>query len=149
MLLRALEEQFGIAELPVGVFVQNAKGKVYVVNRDVERVPYESLFIDALGLYLGGWQADGFRLSMEGSQPLAGSATRGFFVVDDDGRHAWLRGEDLPCALEGSSFLIVVHGRTGDVLGSGKVRQPREGERGGALVVNFVPKARRLVVVNA
>ncbi|MBN1275507.1 hypothetical protein JXA12_04425 [Candidatus Woesearchaeota archaeon] len=145
-LLQALQEQFGVEELPWAVFVQNAKGKVYVVNRDVERVDYESLRIDSIGLYLGAWQADGFRLSMEGSQLLAPIASRNVVEVDGGQRRSWLKGEDLPWQGSGNEFVIVRHG--GDVLGCGKVRQPRVGKDEGVVLLNYVPKARRLVVVN-
>ena len=149
LLLKALEEQFGISELPGLVFIQNGKDKVYVINRDVERVPFDRMYVDTLGLYMGAWQVDGFRLSMEGAQLLAPLASKNVVEVDDAQRQSWLKGEDLPSDEEGSRFVIIRHARTADVLGCGKLRPPREGSNdSSAVILNFVPKARRLIVVN-
>lgn len=147
-LLRALRVQFGIEELPELVFIQNGKDKVYVITRDVERVPYEKLYVDSLGLYLGGWQADGFRLSMEGSQLLADKASLHIVLFDDELRKLWLKGEDIPWEAEGNNFVLVKHERTGDILGCGKIRQPRDGKKEETIILNYTPKARRLIVVN-
>jgi NOL1/NOP2/fmu family ribosome biogenesis protein len=148
-LLQTLHDQFGIEELPWDdAYIQNAKEKVFVINRDLERVPYERMRIDSLGLYLGTWQADGFRLSMEGAQLLAPYATKNTVSLDDERRNRWLKGEDLPWHGEGKEFVIVTHEGTGDTLGCGKIRQPREGKDEDVILLNYTPKARRLIVVN-
>ena len=148
-LLQSLQEQFGIRELPWDdAYIQNAKDKVFVINRDLERVPFQRMRIDTLGLYFGTWQADGFRLSMEGAQLVAPYATKNVMALDDEQRARWLKGEDLPWHGDGNEFVIVKHEQTGDTLGCGKKRQPREGKDEGVLLLNYTPKARRLVVVN-
>lgn len=146
-LKEALREEFGIQELPEGVYIQNGKDKVYLVNRDLERIDFEKLLIDSLGLYLGAWQADGFRLSMEGAQAFAPLITKNVIELDDEQRNAWLKGQDLSWPEKSrNDFVIAKHGK--DVLGCGKIRPPREGRDEAAVVLNYVPKARRLVVVN-
>lgn len=146
-LLASLQDEFGIEELPEGVYIQNGKDKVFLVNRDLERIDFASLFIDAAGLYLGTWQIDGFRLSMEGAQLLAPLAKKNVVDLDDEGRSRWLKGEDVPWPEDDrNAFVIVRHGS--DVLGCGKIRSSRDGKVGDAVLLNFVPKARRLIVVN-
>ncbi|MBD3209282.1 hypothetical protein GF367_02600 [Candidatus Woesearchaeota archaeon] len=145
-LLQTLQEQFGIDALPAGVFVQNAAGKVALLSRAIDEIPFERLRVDSLGLYLGAWQAEGFRLSIEGSQLFAPMAKRNVVVLGDAQRRAWLKGEDIPWEADENHYVIVRHGD--DVLGSGKIRQPRAGKDETTIILNYVPKARRLVVVN-
>ena len=147
-LLHVLDRQFGVSSLPEGVFLMNAKQKVYLITRDIDRIPFERLRIDALGLYLGAWQADGFRLSLEGAQLFASQLTKGVVFLDDSQRRDWLKGLDLPWPdVSSSAFVVVRHERTGDVLGSGKFRFDRQSEKDG-LLLNYTPKSRRLIVVN-
>ena len=145
-LLQTLQDQFGIEELPDGAYIRNAKDKVYVVNREIELIPYEKLYIDAIGLYLGAWQIDGFRLSIEGSQWLAPMATKNKIVLSADQRVLWLKGLDLDWEADAPAFVIVTYGV--DVLGCGKIRMPRDGKDESCLLLNYVPKARRLIVIN-
>jgi NOL1/NOP2/fmu family ribosome biogenesis protein len=144
-LLASLNESFGIPALPEGVYIQNAKDKVSLVTRDLERIDFEALVIDSLGLYLGTWQADGFRPSIEGAQLFAPMATKGILDVDDAMRAAWLKGEEIPWTREETGFLLLRHGPTGDILGCGKVRETQGKDR---VILNYIPKARRLIVVN-
>lgn len=148
-LRQALEDQYGMQGQPEEeVFIQNAKDKVFIATRDLEKVPFQRMRVEAVGLYLGAWQADGFRLSTEGAQLLAPHATKNVVTLDDEQRHEWLQGHNLPWTGEGNEFVIVKHRDTGDVLGSGKVRQPREGKDEEVTLLNYTPKARQLVVVN-
>lgn len=146
LLLQSLRSSFGVDDLPDGVYIQNAKDKVFLLNRDIDRVDFEKLFIDSAGLYIGTWQVDGFRLSTEGAQLFASRVVHDIVDLDDVQRSLWLKGEDLVWPLEDTGrFVIVRHGM--DVLGSGRVRAPRQGEQE-CVLLNYTPKARRLVVIN-
>jgi len=152
-LLQALTTEFGISELPEGVYLQNAKDKVFLINRDLENVAFEKLLIDSLGLYMGGWQIDGFRLSMEGAQLLRPHCKKGIITLSTEQRNDWLLGKDLiwdgKDLSDTSYFVIVTYQKTGDVLGCGKIRQAKEGDANAHVtLMNFVPKARRLHVIN-
>lgn len=153
LLLQALEKEFGITSLPEGVYLQNAKDKVFLVNRDLERVDFERLLIDSIGLYMGGWQIDGFRLSMEGAQLLRPLCTKGIIKLNTAQRNNWLTGIDLvwdgEALSDTSHFVIVTYDKTGDVLGCGKIRQAKEhDDTQQVTLMNFVPKARRLHTIN-
>jgi NOL1/NOP2/fmu family ribosome biogenesis protein len=146
-LLQVLEEQFGIADLPHLVFIQNAKDRVYVINRDIERIPYDDIYIDSLGLYFGSWHLDGFRLSMEGAQLLGAVVKKNIVTLSDEEKVLWLKGLDIPQAdVERNDFVLVKHGS--DVLGCGKFKKAQDDSHELSLLINYVPKARRLSVVN-
>lgn len=145
-LLLSLQEQFGVDSLPEGVYLQNNKDKVYLITRDLERIPFEELLIDSLGLYFGTWQGEGFRLSIEGSQLLFPQVKKNVVVLDSSQRNSWLRGEDIPWDADSNRFVIVTDEK-GDVLGCGRLRAPKLVTEKGVLM-NYVPKARRLVVIN-
>jgi len=140
-LLKVLVDQFGIEALPDGVYIQNSKGKVLYINRDVEKVLDEKLFIDSLGLYIGAWLIDGFRLSIEGAQLFGPSAKKGYIELSDEESVLWMKGQDMPWKGE-DGVMIVKH--KDDTLGCGKVKTSDKG----TVLLNYTPKSRRLVVVN-
>ncbi len=143
----ALNEQFGIDQLPDGVYIQNAKDKIYLITSQLDDIEFEKLLIDSLGLYIGAWQIDGFRLSMEGAQLLAPLVKKNSIELDDTQKNLWFKGLDLPWSdVTRSDFVIVKH--KNDVLGCGKIRKPREGKDEEATLLNYVPKARRLITIN-
>lgn len=144
ILFTTLSEQFGIDKLPEGAYVQNAKKKVYLITQDVADLPLDELYVDALGLYLGAWQLDGFRLSIEGAQLLHPLAKKGVFELSNDERRLWIMGSDLPANERRSDFVIVTFGD--DVLGCGKFRF--KDDRNERTLLNYTPKARRLIVIN-
>ena len=146
-ILQALREQFGVTELPEIVFIQNAKDKVYVINRDIERIPYNSIYIDSLGLYFGSWHIDGFRLSMEGAQLMNERCKENVLTLTDEQKIMWLKGVDIPWEKTDKNYFVIVKHKN-NILGCGKLRKPREGKNEETYIMNYVPKARRLVVVN-
>jgi NOL1/NOP2/fmu family ribosome biogenesis protein len=133
---KLVESQFGISFDKEKVFLSTNKEKVYMLNRDLERIDFESLRIDHMGLYVGKFQIDGFRPSIEGSQLLKG-ATKNVLDLKIEQKHAWMRGEDLD--VFGDERIVLVKSGE-DFLGAGKVSKNR--------LLTGVPKARRLKVVN-
>ena len=133
---KLIESQFGLSFNKDKVFLSNNKEKVYMLNRDVERIDFERLRIDNMGLYIGKFQIDGFRPSIEGSQLLK-DATKNVLDLKLEQKHSWLRGEDLDI-LGDERIVLVKSGE--DFLGAGKVTRGK--------LLTGVPKARRLKVVN-
>ncbi len=144
-LLEALRNQFGVDELPVGAYFINAKDKVGFINKEVDLIPLDDLRIDSLGLYIGTWQRDGFRLSIEGSMMFAKLARKNIVFLSDEQMINWLKGSDIIWSGDEEGFVIVKHGN--DVLGCGKIRINKDS--GVKELLNYTPKARRLIVVNS
>lgn len=133
-----LEEKFGFSFGKEYEFFENNKGKVYLINKDVRKLDFNSLKIDSIGLYIGRMQKDGFRPSIEGSQLLGKKAKKNVFELTLEQRYEWMTGKDLE--VEGEEDRIVLVKYKEDFLGAGKIR--------GGELLNSVPKARRLRVVN-
>jgi len=119
------------------VFLQSKKDKIYVLNREVELIDYEELRVDALGLYFGKFYADGFRLSIEGTQLIGQDCKCNVFELSQFEKHEWLRGIDLKVNVE-NGFILLKSGT--DFLGCAKVKN--------FIAFNSVPNARTLKVVN-
>lgn len=137
-LMHHLSEQFGVNEKLNFVFLLNTKGKVYVLNRDIDRIDYETYWIDSAGLYFGTFQKDGFRLSIEGSQIISEFATKNVLEFTNEQKHEWLKGNDVDVEETLSRLVIVKY--ENDYFGCGKIKEK--------ILLNSVPKSRRLSVIN-
>tara|TARA_Y100000031_G_C8128663_1_gene341795 strand:- start:20 stop:484 length:465 start_codon:yes stop_codon:yes gene_type:complete len=138
---KVLEEQFGYTKKISLAFYRNNQGKIFLMTKDIGQLPLEEYRIDCLGFYLGTETPDGIRLTIEGCQLLGKDATKNVLDITEKDMHSfWLKGEDLEVETELHGFVIVRCGK--DFLGSGKVL--KDGR-----VINYVPKSRRLHVVNA
>ncbi|MFH1848851.1 MAG: hypothetical protein ABH879_01540 [archaeon] len=114
------------------VYLRSTKGKIFVVNRDIEWADFERLNINSVGLYIAEVCHDGIRLSIEGSQLVGPTASKNVIDADDEEARKWLSGQELD--REASGYVIIRHGS--DYLGCGKGAVKR--------IMNFVPKIRRL-----
>lgn len=117
-------------------FLEGATGDIFLISRDVEKLDLERIRIDSLGLYFGEKKNDELRLSIEGSQIVGKSATKNVLEIDDAEFKDWIRGNDLEKGYGGcSGYAIIKH--AGDFVGCGRCK--------GGKILNFVPKARRIV----
>ncbi|USN45332.1 MAG: hypothetical protein H6502_04730 [Candidatus Woesearchaeota archaeon] len=139
LIFKDLQEKFGVEEkrLPF-VFLKNSKDRIFLVNKEIELVDLDAIRVDLIGLYIGTIQSDGMRLSIEGSQLIAPLASKNVLELTKSQRDEWIKGHDQPFAEEGSRTVIVTY--AGDVLGCGKIKNKT--------LLNYVPKSRRLVVIN-
>ncbi|NQU97984.1 hypothetical protein HQ533_00815 [Candidatus Woesearchaeota archaeon] len=137
-ILKVLKEQFGFDEKLAYVFLRNKKDRLYVINRDVEKIELEKLRIDSIGMYFATIMPEGIRLSIEGSQVIGPKAKKNILEIDNEQFDKWLKGEDFEVKTKFKDFVLVKHKE--DFLGCGKVKNN--------VLLNYVPKARRLVVVN-
>ena len=137
--LRRIEEQYG--KVPAFfkklAFVQG-KEKIYLVTRDIENLDLESIRINSIGLYIAEIKKEQLRLSIEGAQLIGPTATKNVCELSTEQLKRWFKGEDIK--IEGSyeGFAILKHGK--DYVGSGKYKE--------GYILNFVPKARRLIEVH-
>lgn len=134
---KILKEQFGYDEKSNLVFTLNNKEKLYVVNRDIERLDIDKLRIDLIGMYFAKQEPKGIRLSIEGSQMIGPKATKNLLELNDNQFEDWLKGKDFDIDQKDGFYLIKYDGL---FVGCGKVR--------GGYLMNYVPKSRRLIVVN-
>lgn len=137
-ILKQLNMQFGYSEKPDFVFLQSNKDKIYVINRDIERIDLDKLRINAMGLYFATIMNEGIRLSIEGSQIVGPKAKKNILEIRDLAFEIWLKGLDFIVATDLKGFVLVKHGD--DFVGCGKVKEKT--------LLNYVPKGRRLIVVN-
>ncbi|MFH1649282.1 MAG: hypothetical protein ABIA93_01915 [Candidatus Woesearchaeota archaeon] len=133
-----LHEQFGITENVGAVFLQTSKDKIQISTRSLGDIDMQKLRIDTLGLYFGQWMVDGFRLSIEGSQIVAKKATKNLIELTREQWESWLHGEDMEIEHD-DAFVLVMY--NGECYGCGKASKGK--------LLNYVPKARRLNVLNA
>ncbi|MFH1916991.1 MAG: hypothetical protein ABIJ21_07050 [Nanoarchaeota archaeon] len=135
-----LLEQFGFSgELPY-VFLKNNKEKLFITHRDMEHVHMEQLRVDAIGLYFATLETDTIRLSLEGSQIIGQQAKKNIIVLDDTQFKAYITGKEVELKTEMlPGIYIVQHGI--DYAGCCKIS--------GKKLTPFIPKSRRLKVLNA
>lgn len=135
VLFKQLEDQYGTLpeNLKDYAFIKN-KDKIYLITRDIERIPLDKIRINNAGLYIIEEKNNQIRLSIEGAQLFGPAATKNVHEFDDEGMKAWFRGEDVDVDTEYEGFVILKHGN--DYIGSGRYKDGH--------IINFVPKARRL-----
>ncbi|RMD57574.1 hypothetical protein D6825_03675 [Candidatus Woesearchaeota archaeon] len=136
---RMVFEQWGaVPELFDKVVFVKSKDKIYIVNRDIERLDLGQLRINSYGIYIAELKNTQVRLSIEGSQLVGPVATKNIHEISESQLKDWLRGLDL--SVDGNYDGFVILKCNGDFVGSGKFRD--------GVVFNYVPKARRLLDIH-
>lgn len=135
VLFRQLTDQYGAIppNLKDYAFIKN-KDKVYLITRDIDRVPLDNIRVNSIGLYILEEKNTQIRLSIEGAQLFGPHATKNVHELNKEQLRQWFKGEDITVNEEYTGFVILKHGN--DYVGSGKYKD--------GLIFNFVPKARRL-----
>ncbi len=116
------------------VFLTGTNRRIYMAGKDSFSIDFSKMNIDSIGLYFGTMEAEGLRLSIEGSQIVGPHAKKNIIDLDDAGARLWMSGSDVEVSSGGGGFLLVRHG--GDFLGCGKVKD--------SVLRNFYPKSRRI-----
>ena len=133
---KMIEEQYGkVPEVLKKLAFVRGKEKIYAITRDVEKIDMEKIRINSLGLYIAEIKHEQLRLSIEGSQLIGPSAKKNVYELSTDELKQWFKGQDIPVEGDYEGFVILKHGT--DYVGSGKYKE--------GLILNFVPKARRLI----
>ena len=120
------------------VFLRSSKEKIYLINRDIERLDLSKLKVDSTGMYFCALIGTDIRLTIEGSEMIGKSATKNVLEIDAAQMRLWLKGQDLELdeAPSDLSGFVIIKCKT-DLLGTGKIR--------GNEVLNFTPKNRRIL----
>ena len=134
-----IEQQYG--KVP-SFFEQSAfvkrNDRIALVSRGIEGVLNNSLRINSAGLYIAEVKNDQLRLSIEGSQLIGPTATKNVCEITTEQTKEWFKGNDLEIKRVFEGFVIIKSGN--DFIGSGKFKD--------GFILNFVPKARRLIDVH-
>lgn len=125
-----------VLDLTCGWLFSPKKNKLYLVSKDINKIDVSTLRVTAVGLYFGEWKNGELRLSIEGAQLVGPLAKKNVVNLSDSEAGDWLKGIDLDKQTEEQGFVIIKHDN--DFLGSGKAKDGK--------ILNFVPKARRLLV---
>jgi len=136
-ILDIIKKQFDAEFKSDYVFLISEKNKIYIVNRDIERVDLSKLRVNSYGVYFGELRENELRLSVEGSQIIGKIAKKGVFELDDKNLKDWFNGLDLDVECE-KGFVILKH--KDDFVGCGKSL--------GNKVFNYLPKIRRFNISN-
>lgn len=135
-ILFLLDKQFNFKDKLDYVFLQHENGKLYIVNKDVFDIDFKKININNLGVYFGQLKHNELRLSIEGSQLIGPFSKRNILDLEEKGD--WMKGIDIDYNGELTGFVLLKHGK--DFLGCGKVINNK--------ILNYIPKERRLRVVN-
>jgi NOL1/NOP2/fmu family ribosome biogenesis protein len=119
-------------------FMLSDKDKVYIVNRDIDRIDLSKLRINSLGMYLGEIKHNEIRLTIEGAQLVGPHAKKNVVELDDKEARLWLKGYDIEKEASVQGFVIMKHNN--DFLGSGRCKEGK--------ISNFVPKTRRIMATD-
>ena len=136
-LLLQIKKQWDADFNPDFAFFKNEKQKIYVINKDVAKIDLSGARINSVGMYFGEDKKGELRLSIEGSQLIGPLAKKNIIELNDEEAIAWLRGDDLQKECDCSGFIIMKH--NDDYIATGKYTADQR-------ILNFVPKARRLIL---
>ena len=136
---KQIEDLYGkVPALFEKVAFVHGKEKVYIITRDVEKIEMKKIRINSLGLYIAELKNGQLRLSIEGAQIIGPTATKNVCELNREQLKHWFQGQDLQ--IEGNYEGFVILKYENDYVGSGKYKE--------GTILNFVPKARRLLEVH-
>lgn len=135
-ILDILEKQFGFKGTLDYAFLLSEKNKIYIINKEVEKVDLSKLRVNSYGLYIAELRDNKIRLSIEGSQLIGPKSTKNILELDDKTAREWLKGVDIDYKGGLKGFIMIKDKK--DFLGCGKVAIGK--------ILNYVPKTRRLNV---
>lgn len=134
---KQLTKQFGITKLP-GTLIQRGEKRIYLFQGSLDKKEIEEIDelvpVEGAGIYLGSFERQGIRLSIEGTQLLKDQIKKNIFELNSKQVENWMLGEDLPLKTGSKEFLVMKYKE--DFLGCGKASAEKIG--------NFIPKSRRL-----
>jgi len=136
-LLRQLEEQFGIEELPF-MLIETGKQKIRgfsgTMTKEEIRELGEIANVEIIGAYLIKKERK-LRLSLDGTTILKEQISKNVVEIDDEQLESWFKGNNLDVQKEKGVYVIRVQG-TNDFLGCGISDSKK--------IINYLPKERRI-----
>ena len=134
---KSLENQFGIKKI-LGTLIKRGKDRIYFYQGSLaekEIIELTLTFpVEGVGVYIGRFEKNDFKLSIEGTQLLKDQITKNIFELNDNQVESWMLGQELNVKSGKKGLLVMKHEE--DFLGCGKASEEKIG--------NFIPKSRRL-----
>ncbi len=134
--LARIKEQWSAEISFPWAWYQSTKNDLFVLSKDITKINPSKLRINSVGLYIGEFKKGEIRLSIEGSQLIGPHAKKNIVELNKEELRQWLRGEDLIKEVKQEGYVIMKSNN--DFVGTGRVKEGK--------ILNFVPKARRLLV---
>ena len=133
-ILKLIQNQWNAKLTLKYAFLKNNKNRVFIVNKDLEKINLEKLRFNSIGMYFCEINDQDIRLSIEGSQIIGPNTTKNVVDISEEQTKQWLHGEDLEIKGNFSGFVIIKHNN--DFLGSGKYKEDK--------ILNYISKSRRI-----
>ena len=120
-------------------YLQNEKGKVFVINKDIARIKLENLKIDKMGLYFAEVKNNQVRLSKEGAQllTLQNKKLQNIVSLNNNEVKDYFSGKDLDKELGENKLVLLEYEE--NILGCAKYKDQK--------ILNFLPKNHRGTVI--
>lgn len=116
-------------------FLQNSKGRIFIINRDISEIDISKLRINSIGMYFCEHGKTGIRLSIEGSRIVGPKAAKNIVELDEMETRKLFKGEDLEKECKDCSGFVILKNKS-DFLGTGKYTNGK--------ILNYVSKTRRV-----
>lgn len=140
-IIRKLISQFGITNkefFKKHILLKNKKKKLFISTKTEKKSKLHIPRTERIGLYFGTINKDDtIRLSLEGTQIIAKSATKNILELNHDQAENWLKGYDFDLDVKKDGYYLLKYKQ--DFLGCGLIRKNQ--------LYNFLPKTRRLKVL--
>jgi len=131
-----LNKQFGYKKKLDYAFLKSARGRIYLVTRDIAEINFEELNIDTVGFYFATEDDSGeLRLTIEGSQLVGPNAKHNVLELSDGLFKLWFAGHDIETKEELKGYVIIKNNN--DYYSCGRIVN--------GTLRNFVPKTRRII----
>ena len=113
---------------------------IFLMSRSILDISLENLRIDSMGLFFGELRKGKIKLGIDGSHLIGKGCTKNILSLERAQLNKYILGEDIVLhAVPDSSDQVIIESG-GDFFGSAKVRI----EHGGGIVINGLPKERRV-----
>ncbi len=144
--LKIIEERFDcdISDFKDSVLIK-AGHRIYLTNRELEKINTSDLKIDNIGLYIATIEEKlnkeaRVRLSIEGSQIIGPRAKKNILEINREQLKGWFFGNDFEVSKGNCERGFVILKYKNDFVGCGNLTK----KEGGYEIKNYVPKERRL-----
>ena len=128
---QSLKDQFGIELNKDKAYLISEKNRLYMVNKDIQKI--NDLRFDSAGLYIGTFENNLFRFSIEGTQIFGHFIKQNVVEINEDLFNQWISGKDIEIETEFKGPVIIKHKK--DFCGCGISKNN--------IILNYVPKERR------
>ncbi len=135
-MFKYIEDRWGVDLKGKFAFFINAKDNVFLAGKDVGNIDLSNLRVNHIGYYVWEWRHNEARPSIEGSQLIGPLAKRNILKLNDGLFKLWIAGYDLQFRYAEDGFVLMQH--NDDFVGCGRSVDGK--------ILNFVPKARRLIL---